>query len=373
MDEVLNRIPGGFFFFNDDGVLLSANLTLERLLDYEPGELRNRRIDELLAPGGRIYYQTHFFPVLKLQGRIEEVFLKLMTKAGRVVPVLANAVRTRETNGDFRNECLVLRMSERERYEDEILQAKRVAEAANDSKAKFVSMMSHELRTPLQSVLGYAELLIGGKDGPLTPAQREDIESIRQASKSLARLLDDIFNFSRLESGRAGLEITQLSVSDAIDRAEALLRPRISEAQLVYERAPIPKTVMMQADDYRLQQILLNLLVNALKFTPAGGRISISAYKENGRVGIDVADTGPGVPESDVERIFEPFVQIRPGRQHDSTSGVGLGLAISRDLARAMGGDLTVRSQEGKGSTFTLMLPAESNWVGGEFALPGKA
>src|SRR5690349_20684939 len=117
MDEVLDRLPGGFFSFDDDGVLLSANVTLERMLDYRPGELRGRKLEEILAPGGRIYYQTHFFPVLKLQGRIEEVFLKLVRKSGGVLPVLANAVRVSTAEGHFINECLLLRMSERERYE----------------------------------------------------------------------------------------------------------------------------------------------------------------------------------------------------------------------------------------------------------------
>jgi signal transduction histidine kinase len=358
MDEALDRIPAGFFSFDDDGVILQANLWLERMLQHPPGVLRGHRIDDILAPGGQIYYQTHLFPSLKLRGEVQEIYLKLRTASGSQVPVLTNITRYRREDDRFQNECIVMRMTERDRYEDEILRAKRAAETANDAKAKFVSLMSHELRTPLQSILGYADLLARETDGPLTKPQLDDISCITAAGNGLAKLLDDILNFAQLGPGEAKVKIGRVSVVEAVARAEALLKLRIQEAGLEYHRGEIPEELTVRADDYRLQQVLLNLLVNALKFTSKGGVISLHCQSNTGFVTIDITDTGCGIGQEDLEKIFEPFVQLDRNRQNAASGGVGLGLAISRDLARAMGGDVTVISKQGAGSTFTVTLPA---------------
>jgi PAS domain S-box-containing protein len=358
MDEVLQHIPAGLLLFDDDGIILQANRTLEKLLEHPVGALNGRRIDEIMAPGGRIYYQTHVFPLLKLQGDLQEIYLKLRTANGSVVPVLANITRSKCEGGRFENQCVAMRMMERDRYEDEILRAKRAAESANDAKAKFVSLMSHELRTPLQSILGYADLLARGDDGSLTAEQREDIDAIKSAGSSLAKLLDDILNFAQLGPTGANLKLSRVSVLEAVHRAETLVRLRIQGSGLSYECGDIAEELAVRADDYRLQQILLNLLVNALKFTRPGGRISVACRGQGHSVAIDISDTGAGIANADLAKIFEPFVQLDRTLQAGDSRGVGLGLAISRDLARAMGGDVTVVSELGKGSTFTITLPS---------------
>jgi signal transduction histidine kinase len=365
MDEVLNDLPCGFICFDDDGMILATNRTLDQMLEYDDGSLRGRRIDDILAAGGKIYYQTHFFPSLKLQGRMQEIYLKMRTRSGRTLPVLSNAVRHTSTTAAARTECVFMRMTQREQYEDEILRAKQAAEMANDARAKFVSMMSHELRTPLQSILGYAELLESETSGKLTQTQTEDVRSIKSAAEGLARLLTDILNFARVESGQTSFQLTRVRVRDAVSRAEALLRLRIEAAGLSYIQPDIPAEASVQADDYRLQQILLNVLTNALKFTSPGGEISVWCRRRDGFVLINVSDTGCGIAEQDMDKIFAPFVQLKRVSLDERSPGVGLGLAISRDLARAMRGDLTVTSQPGKGSTFTIQLPAAET-VGGE-------
>ena len=358
MDEILHRLPAGYLVFDDDGVILHTNRTLEKLLEHPVGALNGCRIDEIMAPGGRIYYQTHLFPLLKLQGELQEIYLQLRTASGGTVPVLTNISRELGEGGRFENQCIAMRMSERDRYEDEILRAKRAAETANDAKAKFVSLMSHELRTPLQSILGYAELLARGTEGPLTETQREDIDAIKMAGSGLAKLLDDILNFAQLGPAKARLNLARVSVLEAVHRAETLVRLRIQEAGLEYDRGQIPEELTVRADDYRLQQILLNLLVNALKFTPRGGRISVACREQGHSISIDVTDTGVGIAEDDLGKIFEPFVQLDRSLKGGASHGVGLGLAISRDLARAMSGDVTVSSAKEAGSTFTITLPA---------------
>lgn len=357
MNEELDSIPAAVFSFDDSGTILEANRVFEEMLGCAPGALKGGRLNHILAPAERIYYQTHLFPALKMQGKLDEIYLKfvMMDRAGEL-PALVN-VRREEISGAFTNRCVAMRLTLREGHQDEILRTKRAAEVANDSKAKFISMMSHELRTPLQSIFGYASLIRSDPKGSLTETQRTDLEAIETACASVGQMLDDIIQFARLDLGATQLEFTSVPVREAVERAEALLRPRLSEAGLTYRRGSIPRDALIWADDFRLQQILLNLLVNAIKFTPRGGQINISCRRNRDLVEINVVDSGPGIRESDHELIFKPFVQLDREQQQGQSRGVGLGLAISRDLARAMGGNLSVTSKLGKGSTFTIALP----------------
>ena len=356
MDEQLNNAPCGYITFADDGRISACNLTLAHLLGYEPKDLAGRQFELILGVGGKIFYHTHFFPILKLQGEVEEVYLSLRTRDGTDIPVLANAVR-RERHGAFLNECVVMRMLQRSQFENELIKARKIAEAASDTKAKFLSMMSHELRTPLQAISGYSDLLIGGVSGPLSQEQLSDIRSIRSASEELVRLLNDILDFARLESGQAEMRLETVNVHSALQRAEVLLAPKFHEAGLAYSRVACDADIAVRANPDRLQQVLLNLMTNAVKFTPRGGLISVECESTGGRSLIRVRDTGYGIPEEQLGRIFEPFVQVDRHRVDRRQRGVGLGLSISRELTRAMGGDLTVESAVDNGSVFTISLP----------------
>ena len=251
-----------------------------------------------------------------------------------------------------------MRMLQRSQFEDELLRAKKSAEAASEAKAKFLSMMSHELRTPLQAIAGYCDLLLQGESGPITTEQEADLRSVQCASDELVRLLNDILDFARLESGRAELILEPVAVDTAIARAERLVIPRLSEARLAIPRDLCAPNLYLRANPDRLQQVLLNLLTNAIKFTPAGGRIAIECSGDDRSTRIAVRDTGCGIPSDQVGRIFEPFVQVDRNRIDSRQRGVGLGLAISRELIQAMGGNLIVVSEIGVGSVFTISLPA---------------
>ncbi len=182
MDSILDAAPCGYLTFTDEGLIRSVNQTLAALLGYQPQELHGQHLETILGAGGRIFYHTHFFPVLRLQGQAEEVYFALRSRLGNEIPVLTNAVR-RERDGDVVNECVFVRMLQRSRYEDEILQSKQTAEAASDAKAKFLSMMSHELRTPLQAISGYCDLLSQGTSGPITPEQASDLRALKAPVK----------------------------------------------------------------------------------------------------------------------------------------------------------------------------------------------
>jgi PAS domain S-box-containing protein len=240
--------------------------------------------------------------------------------------------------------------------------AARAAEA-NRAKSDFLATMSHELRTPLNAIAGYAQLLEMGLRGPVTAAQHEDLARILRSQMHLTTLINEVLSYARLESGAITYAVRPTLVATAASEAASLVEPqRLAKGITLDVRMPEladGSPIQVLADHDKLQQILINLLSNAVKFTPQGGRIVLELLSEpdgQGMAVIRVSDTGIGIPADKLQAIFEPFVQV--GRSLNSPGeGTGLGLAISRDLASGMGGDLTVESEEGKGSAFTLTLP----------------
>ena len=242
------------------------------------------------------------------------------------------------------------------RAQAELERLTKEAQEANRAKSQFLAAMSHELRTPLNAIGGYAQLIELGVRGPVTEEQLVDLGRIQRSKNYLDRLVSDVLDFAKLGAGRIELRIASIDVAQLLTSVLDMVRPQLGEKQLTLARWTVPPHLAVAGDPDKTRQILINLLANALKFTPPGGTISIDIGVADDVVAIGVTDTGIGVPADQLERIFEPFVQAkRPPNPSDR--GVGLGLAISRQLARAMSGDLTVRSVIGIGSTFTLRLP----------------
>jgi signal transduction histidine kinase len=230
------------------------------------------------------------------------------------------------------------------------------ADAANRSKAEFLAVMSHELRTPLNSIGGYVELLEMEMRGPLNEAQKSDLQRIKRSQQHLLGIINDILNFTKLEATEVKFDMIDVPLRGIVADLDALTSSLARAKSLEY-RCDAPRTnVFTRTDPDKLRQILINLISNAVKFTPTGGRITVSCTTRGRTASISVSDTGPGIPADKLEAVFEPFVQLDRGLTR-TTDGTGLGLAISRGLARGMGADLLVKSQVGKGSTFTLVLP----------------
>jgi signal transduction histidine kinase len=220
----------------------------------------------------------------------------------------------------------------------------------------FLRAMSHELRTPLNAISGYTEILELGIRGVVNPEQVKDLGRIKRAASYLLRLINDVLTIARFEGARP-LNVISIPVNPMLVEVEGLCALQATAKDLTLTVEQCKPDLLVAADAERFQQILLNLITNATKFTVAGGSISVLCDEEAGVVRIRVTDTGVGIRPVDIERVFEPFVQIDRQLTPGSQQGVGLGLSISRELARAMRGDLTLESSEGTGSTFTLTLP----------------
>ena len=384
--DLLDRAPCGFVSFGDDAQITLANTTLLDRLGYARDELLGRHVEMLFTRAGQLFYQTHLFPLVKLHGRVDELFLLAQTKAGEEIGVLCSAVR-HERDGVPAIDCVLFEVRERRRFEDALLAAKRVAEQsnaqleaqalelemqqqllqeqatelerANRAKGEFMATMSHELRTPLNAIGGYAQLLEGGVYGPVNPEQAQAIGRIMRGQRHLLGLINAVLNLARVESGRVEYVLSDLPLGEIVGELVVMVEPQMTAKGLDY-RVEVPADPpVVRADREKLVQVLLNLLSNAIKFTEKGGSITLHVAADRSRadvVRIEVADTGRGIPAERVEAVFEPFVQVRSAQSRGS-EGTGLGLAISRKLARGMGGDLTATSELGKGSTFVVTLP----------------
>ncbi len=245
-----------------------------------------------------------------------------------------------------------------ERQALELEQRRAEAEEANRVKSEFLARMSHDLRTPLNAIGGYVDLILGGVRGPVRDQMRADLERVRRSQRHLLVLINDLLNFARLEAGRVRYQMEPVRLADAVGSVLEMVEPQAAAAEISLRSDDVPSSLRAMADRDKLEQILLNLLSNSLKHTPAGGTVEMRAESRGEHALLHVSDTGPGVAPEELERVFDPFTQAAGDTMEE---GVGLGLAISRDLARGMGGELSVESPPGEGATFTVRLRAEGD------------
>lgn len=357
MDHLLDDAPCGYLSFDDDGLVIAINRTLSRWLGMTTDAVVGRSMERLLAPGGAIFHQTHFFPLLKLHGEVGEIYLSLLTSVGDKLPMLVNAVR-REVGGTPRNDCILVPMRQRHRFEGELVHARESAEVARDAKSLFLSTLAHEVRNQLASISALTDVMHQGMHGPLTDEQQEDLALILSVGKDIDHLVDEVQRYSRTEAGSEPCQLQPVALDQAFDSVESRTRALWQADEISYEREDCASRPMVVADPILLHQILLNLLTNAAKFTPAGGAVCCRFLDvpDSGMIRIEVCDTGCGIREEDLERVFEPFVRV-PGKVTAGGKGAGLGLAISRQLATMMGGTLRACGGRDQGALFVLELP----------------
>ena len=385
--ELFDFAPDAYLVTDVHGTIREANLAAGQLLGVERKFLVGKSIQLFFEDGARREYR-HQLDQLCGSDRSEEWEIWLTPRHRQRTPVAVSLGRARTGDlavGGYRwilrditrrraaedslrelNRDLELRVASRTAQlaaanlrKDQLIyserRAREEAEIANRVKSEFLALLSHEFRTPLQAIFGYTELLERQIHGPLNEGQMRDLKRIQQSQQHLLGLITSILEFARLDSGH-GIEVqlAPVAVNDVLCMMEGFIGPQLETKSLSYSYECKNDGLMAFADAAKLEQIVLNLLANAIKFTSAGGSIALRCADAGDTIDIQVRDTGIGIPEDKLESIFEPFVQLKGGGA--SPSGTGLGLAISRRLAGAMGGHLTVVSDPNAGSTFTLSL-----------------
>jgi signal transduction histidine kinase len=248
----------------------------------------------------------------------------------------------------------------------ELQAAKESAESADRIKSAFLATMSHELRTPLNSIIGFTGIILQGLAGPLNAEQRKQLEMVRDSARHLLALINDVLDISKIEAGQIEVHAEPFDLRDSILKTAGIVKPLAEKKGLVLSLELAPGISALESDRRRVEQILLNLLNNAIKFTERGA-VTLAAelvpcllHISNAAIRISVSDTGIGIKPGDLPLLFKPFQQIDSGlsRQHE---GTGLGLVICRRLAELLGGKILVTSEWGKGSVFTLSLPMKGS------------
>jgi len=339
-----------------EGRIASWNAGAERIKGYKPDEIIGQHFSRFYPPEdleqGKPAYELK---VATAQGRFEDEGWRVRKDGSRF---WANVVLTalRDATGRLRGFGKVTRdITDRKQAEELMLHAKEQAERTSKFKDQFLSTMSHELRTPLNAVLGFSDLLADERYGPLNEKQRRYIDHIHTGGKHLLTLISDILDLSKIEAGRMELAIESVAVQAAFSELLSVMQPLADKRSHVLS-ASAEVELAVRADATRFKQVLMNLVGNAIKFTPNGGRIELAARLEGGRVRIEVTDNGPGIPAEEQRRIFEAFYRLRDSGK--KTEGTGLGLAITHRLVELHGGELGLHSQVGQGSCFYFSLPA---------------
>jgi signal transduction histidine kinase len=362
--QIVERLPDGIVIVGDDGRIRFANPAAESLFSRDARELVGEDFGYALAPGDHTEIE-----VVRRNGGTVVAELRLVRIDWEGDP--ASLVSLRDITD--RREA-----EERAKLLIEEQQARIEAESASQAKSEFLAMMSHELRTPLNAILGYTELLDLGLAGPTTDAQRQQLRRISASGRHLLGLVNEVLDLARVEAGRLTVRHEVHALRPVVESALVLAGPLAEERGLTI-RPPGDAlgSAAFVGDEDRTRQIIVHLLANAAKFTPSGGSVSIEIddaptpppnahlLGASQWLSVCVTDTGVGISPDQLETIFAPFVQGQGGHTRDR-DGSGLGLTISRRLARLMGGEITVRSRPGQGSTFTLWLPAAGDGETGE-------
>jgi signal transduction histidine kinase len=239
---------------------------------------------------------------------------------------------------------------------NEIQSKSRELEVASRHKSEFLANMSHELRTPLNAIIGFTDVMLQQMFGPLNEKQSDYLEDVRSSGTHLLSLINDILDLSKIEAGRVELEPTTFSVADAIENALTLVRERAARHGIRLAADVSPEVGSVTADERKIKQVVVNLLTNAVKFTPDGGWVGITARCDGDDVWVAVRDTGIGIAPEDQDRVFEEFQQVGKDPER-SREGTGLGLTLSKRFVELHGGRIWVESEVGKGSTFSFTIP----------------
>jgi PAS domain S-box-containing protein len=331
------------------GRFVSVSAACEQSWGYTPAELLGHPYIDFVCAEDRVM-TNQVADVLRLDGKITDFVNRYTRKDGTLIDVLWSASWSETDKIMF---FVAHDITERARIEKALRDAKEEADRANHAKSEFLSRMSHELRTPLNAILGFGQLL--ERQDP-TETQRTRVGHIISAGRHLLNLINEVLDISRVETGNLQLSLEPVCLADALEEALSLMRPLAAQRGTeLLTMAPLDKTYYVMADRQRFKQVLLNLLTNAVKYTPLDGKITVSSSATgNGAMRIVVSDTGAGISSEKLTRLFTPFDRL--GAEQTAVEGTGLGLALCQRLMQAMHGSIGVDSTLGQGSTFWVEL-----------------
>lgn len=365
--EILSVMPDLIFRLNHQGFFLDFHSNDQQSLYTLPSQFLGKHYREVLPPAITVLIDRH----------LEQLFATQQIQIFEYEITLPNRLLKHHHDYEARlvlcpgEEVLVIvrDISERKQQELELQQAKEQAEAGSRAKSEFLANISHELRTPLNAILGLSGVLRQELFGPLNPKQKEYVTCIHNSGEHLLSLINDILDLSKVEAGKEQLTKTWVVVADLCDYVLTLVREQAADRGLQLRCEIDPSIHRCLADERRLKQMLLNLLSNAIKFTPAG-QVTLQVKPALENLVFTVIDTGIGIPAEQLPFLFQPFSQLNSSIQRQVT-GTGLGLSLTRSLARLHGGDVSVESVPGQGSRFQICLPhpRHSPWLSSEYSV----
>lgn len=374
--EVIDRNLDGFVSVDANGVIIDWNPAAETIFGWSRDQAIGENFARLMPQRyRRALPDSRLGPAASEDDTVTGRYIDIPAARADGSRFLAEVMVSRQRfDGWIALNLFVRDITDRKQAEEDLRQAKVAAEVANRAKTEFLANMSHELRTPLNAVIGFADLLIGQKQGPLLDTYRRYAQDIRDSGEHLLTVIDDILDITRVEAGRFELQIELVDLHDVVDSCFRLLSQRamLSEVTLVNL---VPKTGMvLSADRQRVRQMLINLIGNAVKFSSGGGSVEVRARSEAAGITIEVVDHGIGMEQSDVARAFEPFEQIHSGLNR-KFEGSGLGLALVRRFAEMHGATVRLNSRPNVGTTATVVFhrdrkpgaPAGPTMVAGGF------
>jgi len=358
-EELYQNAPCGYVSFLHDGTIFNINGTLLNWLGYSREEVQDRmRFQQFFKVGGQIYFETHFFPLIQMQGFVNEINFDILRKDKTLLPCLLNVSEVTSSNSEEKTyRASIFNISDRKNYERELIAARKKAEETSRAKAAFLSMISHEIRTPLNAILGIGNLF---HKTSLNAQQKEYARILLNSSENLLGLVNNLLDMSKIESHKVKLEKLPFSVTDLLEVLISTFQVKCDEKHIelrVILPANLPEHLL--GDPYKLNQVLTNLLGNAIKFTKEGYvKLEISILELSEKkifLRFAVSDTGIGIAEDKFEAIFDEFSQASydVGLKY---GGTGLGLTISQRLLQLHGSKMQLESEEGKGSRFSFDL-----------------
>lgn len=358
LEELYEQAPCGYISTLPDGSFARVNTTFVRWTGYQRDELlAGRRFQDLLTVGGQIFYETHYAPLLYMQGTVTEIAFDLVRHDGQLLPVLVNTVQHRDAAGaPVGNRVTIFNASQRRAYEQELQLARAKAEDALRLRDQFLTLAAHELKTPLSAIQGHVELLQRrlARDNPLSPRDQRTLKIIADQTNRLSTLVRSLLDLSRIERGQLAIERAPLDVAALVERVVQEMQPILEQREIELQR---PRdAVIIDGDEARLEQVFVNLLQNAVKYSAADSPVQVRVDQQGPAACIAVRDWGIGIPSAALPQLFERYFRAT-NVESGSVVGMGIGLSVVKDIVELHGGQVLVESAEGSGSTFTVCLP----------------